>query len=320
MNPAVSIIMPCYNAMAHLSQSVESVLDQTFADWELIAVDDGSSDDTLAWLHSQTDARLHILAQTNQGVSAARNAGLSRARGQYIAFLDADDTWAPTFLATLFAALQTHPHAALAYSGWQNIGLSGPRGKPFIPPDYETPAKRETLFAGCRWPIHAALTRRQAVVDAGGFDRRLKNAEDYALWLEIAAVTTIVRVPEVLAQYRFHGDAQASGNRVRAALHLLAAQQAYLAKYPDFAAQLGHVRRRDLLYGNLLKQGYENYWKRDLPAARTIFRRVMHAGYGHGKDWFYMLPALLPMPIHKSLLQLLEGGPDKMPRKPEGEP
>lgn len=316
MNPGVSIIMPCYNAAAHLPQSVGSVLSQTFADWELIAVDDGSDDTTLNWLRMQTDARIQAHTQTNQGVSAARNAGLALARGQCVAFLDADDTWAPAFLATLFAALQARPDAVLTYCGWQNIGLPGPRGEPFIPPDYETPAKRETLFAGCRWPIHAALIKRDAIVGAGGFDPHLKNAEDYALWLEIAATTPIVRVPEVLAHYHFHGGTQASGNRARAALHLLAAQQAYLARHPDFAAQLGRARRSHLLYGNLLKQGYENYWKRDLTAARTIFRRVMRAGYGHAKDWFYMLPALLPLPIHQFLLKLLEGSPDKTPRKP----
>jgi glycosyltransferase involved in cell wall biosynthesis len=312
--PTVSIIMPCYNAATHLPQSVGSVLAQTFSGWELIAVDDGSSDGTLAWLQARTDPRLRVHAQPNQGVSAARNAGLGLARGRYIAFLDADDAWMPSFLEKLLAALEKRPDAVLAYCGWQNIGLPGPRGEPFIPPDYETPAKRETLFAGCRWPIHTALVKREAVITAGGFDPRLKNAEDYALWLEIAGTTTIVRVPEVLAHYHFHGDTQASGNRARAALDRLAAQQAYLARHPDFAAQLGRTRRRELLYGNLLKQGYENYWKRDLPAARTIFRRVMRAGHGRAKDWLYMLPALLPMPIHKFLLQMLESSPDKTPR------
>lgn len=311
MNPTISIIMPCYNAVAHLSQSVGSVLSQTFSDWELIAVDDGSSDNTLAWLQAQTDLRFRIHTQTSQGVSAARNAGLKLAFGQYVAFLDADDTWAPTFLEKLLSALKMQTGAVLAYCGWKNVGLSGPRGEPFIPPNYETSAKQETLFAGCRWPIHAALTKREAIIAAGGFDQRLKNAEDFALWLEIAGITTIVRVPEVLAHYHFHGGVHASGNRARAALHLLAAQRNYLIRHPDFAMQLGRARRRDLLYGNLLKQGYENHWKRDLPAARTIFRHVMRAGYGNTTDWLYMLPAWLPMTIHKLLLHMLNKDPDK---------
>lgn len=317
MTPDVSIIMPCHNAEAHLPQSVGSVLAQTFPGWELIAVDDGSSDGTLAWLQAQTDPRLQIHAQANQGVSAARNAGLRLARGKYVAFLDADDTWAPNFMEKLLAALKKRPDAVLAYCGWKNRGLPGLRGEPFIPPDHETAAKRETLFAGCRWPIHAALTKREAIMAAGGFDPSLKNAEDYALWLEVAGTSAIVRVPEVLAHYHFHGGTQASSNRHRAALHLLYAQQAYLDRHPDFAVQLGRVRRRDLLYGNLLKWGYESYWKRDLPTARTIFRRVMRSGYGRARDWLYMLPALLPMPMHKSLLKMLDNSSDKNSRNPE---
>jgi len=91
MPPLVSIVMPCYNAAAHLPDSVGSVLAQSVGDWELIAVDDGSTDDTLAWLQAQPDARIRLLTQTNQGVSAARNAGLDAARGDYVAFLDADE-------------------------------------------------------------------------------------------------------------------------------------------------------------------------------------------------------------------------------------
>ncbi len=300
--PQISIVMPCFNAAAHLPHSVGSVLAQTFSDWELIAVDDGSDDTTLTWLGAQTDPRIQVHTQVNQGVSVARNTGLKQAQGRYVAFLDADDTWVPTFLETLSATLETRPDAVLAYCGWQNVGLLGKPGKPFIPPDYETPAKRETLFTGCRWPIHAALTRRAALIRVGGFDPGLKNAEDYALWLEIAGTAAIVRVPEVLASYHFHGGGQASSQHARAALQLLSAQQAYLTRHPDFAAQLDHARRRELLYGNLLRQGYTCYWKRDLPAARTIFRRVMRAGYGSTKDWLYMLPALLPTRLHGFLL------------------
>jgi glycosyltransferase involved in cell wall biosynthesis len=312
--PLISVVMPCYNGSAYLAGSVGSVLAQTFSNWELIVVDDGSTDSTLAWLQTQTDPRLLVHVQSNQGVSAARNAGLGLVRGKYVAFLDADDTWAPTFMEKLLAVMEREPNAVLTYCGWQNVGLPGQRGEPFIPPDYEAPAKREALFAGCRWPIHAALSRREAIIAAGGFDKHLKNAEDYALWLEIASIAPIVRVPEVLAYYHFHGGQQASGNRARGALQLLSAQKSYLTRHPDFAAQLGLKRRRNLLYGNLLKQGYERYWKRDLQSARVIFRHVMRAGYGGAKDWLYMLPSLLPMPIHKLMIQTLGSSADKTSR------
>lgn len=306
MNPSVSIIMPCYNAAAYLSQSIASVQSQTISDWELIAVDDGSSDGTLAWLKTQTDPRLRVHTQTNQGVSAARNAGLKLVRGQFVAFLDADDTWAPNFLEKMLAALKAKPDAVLAYCGWRNVGLTGPRGEPFIPPDYETPAKRETLFAGCRWPIHAALIRCGPLQEIDGFDARLKNAEDYALWLELACRGPIIRVPEALAFYHFHGGSQASSNLARSALHHLSAQLEYLQRYPEFSQELGRTETRHIVYGQLLKRGFECYWSRHLKDARTIFHAVMKAGYGSLKDWLYMLPSLLPTPIYINLIRLID--------------
>jgi GT2 family glycosyltransferase len=302
MPPVISIIMPCYNAAAHLPASVGSVLAQTCSDWELITVDDGSSDATLAWLQSQTDARIRTCSQTNQGVSAARNVGLAMAHGRYVAFLDADDTWEADFLDSMLAALEASPAAVLAYCGWQNLGLQDGRGEPFVPPDYENADKVETLFAGCRWPIHAVLVKREAVLAANGFDPTLKNAEDYALWLNVATTAPIVRVPKVLAFYHFHDGAQASNDHARAALQHWQAQQRYLAAHPALQDTLGAVRIRALTSGELLKRGYACYWQRNLPAARRIFRAVMKQGYGTLGDWKYMLPACLPESWHRWLI------------------
>lgn len=168
--PLVSIVMPCFNAEHHLALSVGSVQAQTFRSWELIAVDDGSTDATGELLanFAAEDGRIQKVSQPNQGVSAARNHGLTLARSAYVAFLDADDTWSVALLEKLVAAMQGCPDAVLAYCGWQNLGLEGGCGKPFVPPDYETSDKAETLFGGCRWPIHAAIAKRQAVLRAGG--------------------------------------------------------------------------------------------------------------------------------------------------------
>jgi glycosyltransferase involved in cell wall biosynthesis len=304
MQPVISIIMPCYNAAAHLPTSIDSVLAQTFSDWELIAVDDGSIDATLTWLQHQTDPRIRVSTQSNHGVSAARNAGLALASGRYVAFLDADDTWDAGFLDAMFTALRAHPDAVLAYCGWQNLGLPGGRSDPFIPPDYETATKAEALFTDCRWPIHAALVKRDAVLAAKGFDPTLKNAEDYALWLNVATASPIVRVPEVLAYYHFHDGVQASSDLARAALQLWKAQRRYLAEHPALIHALGASSIRKLTTGELLKRGYACYWQRNFPAARQIFRTVMKQGYGTLADWKYMLPAWLPESWHRWLIGL----------------
>lgn len=314
MTPTVSIIMPCHNAAEHLSASVGSVLAQTFSGWELIAIDDGSSDDTLAWLRAQTDTRIQVHTQPNQGVSTTRNNGLAAAQSDYVAFLDADDTWSPNFLERMLAALQTHPDAVLAYCGWQHLRQSGSHGEPFIPPEYETSLKAETLLASCRWPIHAALVRHDAVLAAGGFDPTLKNAEDFALWLRVGTLAPIIRVPEVLAFYHLHEGGQASDDHARAALQHWQAQLKYLNDHPAAMAKLDRSRIRDLTLGELLKRGYTRYWKRDLPAARQIFRAVMKQGYGTLRDWKYMLPAWLPERWHRWLL----GQRDRGDYKPDG--
>lgn len=303
MIPAISIIMPCYNAVAHLPRSVASVQAQTFPNWELIAIDDGSSDETLAWLKAQAEPRLRIHAQTNRGVSAARNAGLGLARGEYIAFLDSDDTWAPSFMEKMLESLRANPHASLAYCGWQNLGKPGRQGEPFMPPDYEVPEKISFLVNGCRWPIHAALTQHCFIKEAGGFNKHISIGEDFLLWMEIGCFHPIVRVPENLAYYHHHDGEQATKNRLRAALQTLAAQRIFLKRHPDIAKRLGARKVRDLTLGKLLSLGFDHYWRRELEIARPIFRRVMASAYGHPAQWKYMLPALLPLSWHRAFLK-----------------
>lgn len=313
LSSLISVIMPCYNSAAHLSKSVGSVLSQTLPNWELIVVDDGSSDDTLAWLQAHAEPRLRIHAQTNQGVSAARNAGLKFARGAYIAFLDSDDTWEPDFLEKMLPALQANPRAALAYCGWKNVGLPGARGEPFIPPDYESPEKISDLIKGCRWPIHATLTRSQYVRAAGGFNESFTVGEDFLLWMEIGCFHPIVRVPEVLAYYHHHGGVQATKNKILAARETWKAQKFFIKNHPEIATRQGRQQIRKLIHGSLLEKGYEYYWQRDLEIARELFRLVMRSGYGGMRDWIYMLPSLLPYSAHSRLLGVFsknESGPD----------
>jgi hypothetical protein len=300
----ISVITPCYNGERYIARAVQCVLGQRGVELEHIVVDDGSTDASLAVLKGIADPRLRVTSQPNRGVSAARNRGIEAARGTWIAFLDADDTWDMDILAKLGGALRDRPDAVLAYCGWQNVGLPGGQGEPHVPPDHEGPDKAMDLLASCRWPIHATLTRAEAIRAAGGFNPAYRNSEDFALWLRVAIDRPIVRVPEVLAYYHFHGGAQASGNRLNAALQHWQAQRDFLAERPDIAGRLGRRGVRRATHGELLHEGMVAYWQRDLATARAIFRRVMRQGYGAPPDWRYMLPALLPLPLHRTLLGL----------------
>lgn len=296
--------MPCFNAERHLPSSIGSILAQTFEDWELIAVDDGSRDGTFGYLQAQADPRIRIISQANQGVSAARNAGLAHCRSEFVAFLDADDTWAPRFLETLLGALMPRPNVVLAYCGWQNLGVDGGRGTPFIPPDYEGPNKTQALLEGCRWPIHACLTRRNVIEAAGRFERRLRIGEDYLLWMEVAAQGAIHRVPEILAYYHHHDGEQATHDNVRAATDTLLAKQIFLDRHAALAAQLPARQRNALLWGPFIAQANALYWKDDLVRARPLFRKALLAGQGSLRDRLRMLPCLLPLAMHKALTKL----------------
>lgn len=305
--PKITVVMPCFNAEQHLEYGIDSVLKQSFQDFELIVVNDGSTDNSQRILESIDDDRIRIINQANSGVCRARNAALSKSSGEFIAFLDADDTWHLECLETLYNALSPNRTAVLAYCGWQNMGLSGGLAEPFIPPDYEELNKAELLFENCRWPIHAALTRKTAIDKAGFFDERFLTSEDFLLWMKIAIENPIVRVPRVLAYYHHYGEGgQATDDKEKTAINHWLAQGAFIDENPDFVNRLGHDKIRHLMYGELLNRAYGCYWKRDIKAARSIFKAVMKGRYGSLSDWKYMLPSFLPYRLHMKLISLLE--------------
>ena len=153
----VSVVMPCFNAERYLEQAMRSVLDQTLRVVELIVIDDGSTDRSpqiVSRLQADFGGRIVLATQANAGPYAARNHGLRLARCPFVAFLDSDDWWTPDCLERLHAALLADSKAALAYCGWQNIGLEGGRGAPYVPPDYELEDKATRfLRAAAPWSV-----------------------------------------------------------------------------------------------------------------------------------------------------------------------
>lgn len=286
----ISVIMPCYNAEQHLRESIDCVLNQSYPDVELIVVDDGSSDNSREIL-AGCGGKIVFMEQENQGPYPARNNGMARASGEFIAFLDADDYWTPDCLEKLHAAL-VGSDAALAYCGWQNVGEKS--GAPYIPPVYDTENKAEMfLRAASPWPIHAALVRREVMEEVGGFDLNWPTCMDYDLWLRIAVARPIVLVEEVLAFYRHHGVGQITSNEWRQARNVRDVKKKFVADHPELVAHLSSQRLRELIDGALLKRAYNAYWRRDLVSAQKIFRMAFPTGCWHLKDLRYMLPALV---------------------------
>lgn len=298
----ISVVMPCFNAEEYLREAVESVLNQTYPHAELIAVDDGSTDKTKAILRSFRNS-VRLIEQKNLGAGPARNAGIKHSRGEFIAFLDADDYWSPNCLEKLHGTL-VNSEAALAYCGWQNIGLEGPAGKPYIPPDYELHDKRKFFLSSASpWPIHAALTRRDIMEEVGGFDEQWLSCEDYDLWLRIALNRPVVIVKEVLAFYRHHKQLQTSPKLAWDAEHNWLIKKAFIRRFPEIVKDIPASELRQYIDGFLLERGYNFYWKRNLVSAQKIFRLVLTNFNWRIKELKYLIPALLPTRLYIRLIQ-----------------
>ena len=225
MPPHVTVVIPCYNGAIYLPSAVESVLGQTRTDWELLIVDDGSTDDSasIAQRFADADIRIRAVSQTNSGVAGARNAGAQEASesSQHLLFLDADDTLEPTMLATLVAHIDHAPNAAIAHCGvtyidttGSEVALSVPRVqqrwaptrfwmRQLAPDEVETPFV-SILCGGVIVPS-VALIRRAFYSRTGGWDETIgQPTEDTELFLELALLGHVEFLAEPLVRYRVH--------------------------------------------------------------------------------------------------------------------
>jgi teichuronic acid biosynthesis glycosyltransferase TuaG len=202
-----SVIIPVYNAGAYITQSLTSVFAQSFGDFEVIVVDDGSTDNTAEQVKSFSDrAALRYIHQTNAGPAAARNTGLALAQGQLIAFLDSDDLWHPRKLEAHFERMQNSPQMGMSFN-WFEIFYDHPQEQR-LAPWFVPPAKPRLYwvdFLERNWTgtSSTVVVRAECLKGRRGFDARFHTGEDYHLWLEIAQEGwEIGFIPETLTIYR----------------------------------------------------------------------------------------------------------------------
>ncbi len=210
-------MIPAYNARAYLAETLELALDQTFQSFEIIVVDDGSTDDTRAIAERYRARGVTVLTQPNAGAAAARNRGLSIARGKFIALLDSDDLWERDCLHTMVGFLESHPNVSVAFCNSLFFGETQFAGKTFQQVYPPSPPITFTRVAGCLSHICLdAIIRREVFDCVGRFDERLRAAEDFDLWLRVLyAGCRIEPIPRVLVRYRRHA-ASVSAHRTRA--------------------------------------------------------------------------------------------------------
>ena len=220
--PHISVVLPAYNAEKYLDQAVRSILAQTFTDFELIIVDDGSSDKTLAIAHNLADPRIRVIAnKENRGIPKTRNIGWKAATGEFIAHQDADDYSHPTRLEKQIAYLRKNPRVGVLGTNRQTINRQGKiRDHKPMPEQavFDDLLHRNLIING------SAMIRRSVLEQADGCDEWFPTCEDYDLWLRIAnGIAWIRNLPDALYVHREHDESMTAKDPRPTELYRMAA-------------------------------------------------------------------------------------------------
>lgn len=206
----MSVIIPLYNKELSIVSTLQTVLDQTFSDYEIVIVDDGSTDSSVAEVEKVQDSRIRLIHQQNAGVSAARNRGIKEAKGDLIAFLDADDEWKPEYLATQYYLFRKYPECDIFACNYEFRDISG---------NVTSTILHKLSFAGddgiltnyfevasCSHPplwTSAVMVKKQALLSIGGFPIGIKSGEDLLTWARLAVNGMIAYSKRPLAVFIF---------------------------------------------------------------------------------------------------------------------
>lgn len=270
----VSVVIPAYNAASTLDETLHSVRSQTHRALEIIVVDDSSSDDTraIAERHAAVDDRVQVLAQVNAGVAAARNAGWRHAQSDLIAFVDADDLWAPTKIERRIEVLQAGgERVGLVYCWSVRIDSESKVYRVWEGPRWEGDVLHKIFLHNFVSNGSSALVRRQALIDACGFDSGLRAAgaegcEDFLFYCRVAEKHHYAVVPEHLVGYRYLHQ-NMSSNRPRMLRSWLLVADQMLARHPE--------------HSDALMRGFHGY-------SRWVVQDLLSNNYGQ-------LPAVLSL-------------------------
>lgn len=273
--PTISVIIPVYNGEKTIKETILSVLNQTFANFELIIINDGSCDATLEIVQAIKDQRIKVFSYQNAGLSASRNRGIAKAEGEFISFIDADDLWTTNKLELQLQALQNNPQAAVAYSWTDWIDQSGQflRAGGHITVNgnaYEKLLTRDFIESGSN-----TLIRKQALEEVGDFDQSVTPPEDWDMWLRLAAKHDFVtvEVPQIL--YRISPNS-ASFNIEKMEQGSLKVIQRVFERSPELA----HLKRETLAsrynYLTFKALGGHLNRKNGLTAARFLLQALKY--------------------------------------------
>ncbi len=278
---AVSVIIPAFRVTAYIAETLDSVLAQTAPALEILVVNDGCPD--TAGLRAALAPYLHhirYVEQASGGPSKARNTAIAQARGDVLAFLDGDDLWAPTFLASQGAILAGNADAVLVWADSQPFGTGGDSAPTLMtsePPSGECDVAA-LLTGRCVVFTSTTVARRRAVVDAGGFDETLTRCEDFDLWLKLVTRGRLLYNREVLGRRRLHPASQSAGATAMLRAQV-AVRQRFVASTPvdDEVRRLAEAADRRCEAEIALAEGHRLLAAGDAAGARDELARAARA-------------------------------------------
>lgn len=296
---SVSVIIPTYNMGWCIERAIDSALSQGIADIEVIVVDDGSTDDTASRL-VQYEERIVTVRQSNQGLSAARNCGIQKATGEFVAFLDADDLLLENKLKIQMAYLEAHPDCGAVFSDGYLVSPDGCRlnlisaeSTPGLFAQQSTESIRQLLLRGHPFPPHAALVRRSCVLAVGSFDVSMRAREDLDFWLRLSERYPLHYVPGTLVHYTVRPDSLSRSSKLMFTYSTILYDRLMVSA--DFCA-LSRQEKAVNLRAWAMEVGVSHYgpWAKHRSGARTYAAQALAHDPGNWKSW--VLFGLLCMP------------------------
>jgi glycosyltransferase involved in cell wall biosynthesis len=265
--PVISVVVPAYNAGKTIQNTIDSVLKQTFSDFELIVINDGSTDKTLEILDKIQDPRLKIFSYENGGLPVARNRGITQATGKFISFIDADDLWTHDKLELQLAALQNHPEAGVAYSWSVFMDDKGEYFHADEPIFYEGNVFAKLLLRNFIAHGSNLLIRREAIELIGDFDLTVPPCADWDFYLRLAARWSFVVVPKPQILYRQSSSSMSAKVEEMERCSLMVVEKAFQSAPQD----IQHLKSQSLAF---VYHYSAELWLRHSTNNRSDFKEV----------------------------------------------
>jgi hypothetical protein len=322
--PAISVLMPVYNAGRFLPAALDSILAQTFTDFELIAIDDGSRDGSAGVLQefATRDARIRVFAQENRGIVATLNRALELARAPLVARMDADDLSRSDRFAKQIAYLRQHPEVAAVSGAMDVIDDDGTYRRTDVFPTLPGAIESELIHRNCF--CHAPVMARTGVLrSVGGYRRNVQYAEDYDLWLRMSEVARLANLPDVLYSVRMHPVTISTRHPAAQELAVLAARGAARLRRAGKPDPLGGIAAGTPLgYRDVQQMFAESVPRPEF--ALAFFRAMLGRTTEHGSisEWskLYLRYGLWDLDRDGAALMILLLGHNMLRRRRAGAP